>query len=161
MRGRYGKPALQDEPSLRFNLSHSEDQVLYAFAYHQEVGIDIEQIRPLGDIDGLAHHVFSAQEQAVLQHLCPPEKEASFYACWTRKEAFIKALGMGFSMPLDSFDVTVRHDEAPLLLQVRERPEDVTRWTFYQLPIDGPYAATLAIEGHINAVVCWRWETGE
>jgi len=103
----HGKPALarpQGARDLRFNLSHCEDVAVYAFADGAEVGIDVEALRVLPDADDVAMRFFSANERAAYQRLSLHERPQGFFNCWTRKEAFIKALGSGLSHPLDSFD---------------------------------------------------------
>ena len=98
-----GKPALAVEhnrDSIRFNVSHSNDLVLYAVTRDQEVGVDLEHVRPLADMEKIAKRFFTARECAVLELISPEARETAFYTCWTRKEAYLKALGGGlFSSP--------------------------------------------------------------
>jgi 4'-phosphopantetheinyl transferase len=95
--GPSGKPALADPTSLRFNLSHSADLALFAFASDCEVGIDVERIRPLPDMEQIAIRQFRAQEAAELLALPAGRREPAFFRCWTRMEAVGKALGEGLS----------------------------------------------------------------
>ncbi|MGH9396575.1 MAG: 4'-phosphopantetheinyl transferase family protein [Terriglobia bacterium] len=108
--GRCGKPALRaerDHPPLRFNLSHSHGMALYAFAEAREVGIDIEFIRPgFGGME-VAERFFSASEVSDLHALPLDLRAHGFFACWTKKEAYVKACGAGLQIPLDSFDVSL------------------------------------------------------
>lgn len=147
----YGKPQLAvvgEEPALHFNLSHSGEIALYAFARHYHLGIDVEQMRANLEWDALAQHVFSPYEQATLARLPASEQLPAFFRGWTRKEAFIKARGMGLSLPLDQFDVTLTPDEPAQLLATRDDPQEVTRWTLSDLPCPAGYAAALAVGGH-------------
>ena len=106
--GRYGKPELAEEPEqgrLRFNLSHSRGLVCCAVTRELDVGIDVEgSVRDV-DVDGLAEQVFSADEVACLQQLVGCARREAFFAIWTLKEAYIKAVGRGLSIPLDAFSV--------------------------------------------------------
>jgi len=108
--GPYGKPALAPpfaDPDLRFNLSHSGNIAAYAFSHGHEVGIDIEAIRTLSEADEIAASTFSRSENAAYLALSPSDRMQGFFNCWTRKEAFIKAVGDGLSYPLDRFDVSL------------------------------------------------------
>jgi 4'-phosphopantetheinyl transferase len=100
----HGKPLLVDGPP--FSLSHSRDMMLLAIG-DAEVGCDIEWIDPALDWAPLAGTFFTASEGAALAALPPEAARRAFFACWARKEAFVKALGLGLSYPLDAFDVSV------------------------------------------------------
>ncbi len=104
-----GKPALA-EPKIEdfgFNLSHSGDLALYAFAPGAPIGVDVEIIRPVDEMDAIAKRFFSPLEYDMLQRVPPVDQIEAFFCCWTRKEAYIKAEGLGFWIPLDSFAVSV------------------------------------------------------
>lgn len=153
----YGKPyiaATTDTPSVQFNLSHSGDIVFYAVARHYHLGVDVERIRPEMDWAALAQHVFSPVEQRTLATLLPAEQVPAFFRGWTRKEAFIKARGMGLSLPLDQFDVTLAPDKPAQLLATRDDPHDAARWTLRDMPCPTGYAAALAVAGHDWRCLC-------
>ncbi len=157
----YGKSALAfptREPPLKFNVSHSHDFALYAFAYAREVGIDIEYMRAGIDYEQLARVCFSPFERAVLQSLPLDMKQQAFFNCWTRKEAYIKARGMGLSLALDLFDVSMKPGEPAVLLNSREDPRETTRWEFRELPASPGYVSALAVEGHEWHLRCWQWQ---
>ena len=122
VRGARGKPALANSggDSLRFNLSHSEDLAVYALSSGREVGVDVEAIRPLPppDADAIAACFFSRREYAAYRALDACDRPLGFFQCWTRKEAFIKALGEGLSHPLDSFDVSLAPGAPAELLRI-------------------------------------------
>lgn len=108
--GAYGKPALAETtvPSdLCFNLAHSGTLAVYAIALGRNVGVDVEQIRPEFSGDDVARRYFSQQEVTDLRSLPPDARALGFFQCWTRKEAYLKALGTGLQTPLDSFSVTL------------------------------------------------------
>jgi 4'-phosphopantetheinyl transferase len=105
-----GKPfiACPENPGLFFNLSHSGNQVVYAFSKHPETGIDIERIREVEAIDRLARNYFSAEEYAILVNLPGREKNRAFIKIWSIKEALIKASGWPLEQGLLAFDVAVQ-----------------------------------------------------
>jgi 4'-phosphopantetheinyl transferase len=108
--GRHGKPALSGKEAssgLCFNLSHSAGLAVYAIAKERNLGIDVEHVRPDSAGDDIAQRYFSAREVSDLRTLPPEERVAGFFHCWTRKEAYLKATGMGLQIPLDSFSVSV------------------------------------------------------
>jgi 4'-phosphopantetheinyl transferase len=146
----YGKPALDlsQEPALHFNLSHSHELVLYAFTYSREIGIDIEYMRPAIAYEELARHSFSLHEQAALRSLPAEAQREGFFNCWTRKEAYIKARGMGLSLDLRLFDVSLKPGEPAALLQSRESKRETDRWSMLTLAPGTDYASALAVEGH-------------
>ncbi len=147
----YGKPELA--PSLQnnllhFNLSHTHDLIVYAFTYIRNVGIDIEYMRTTIEYEQLAKRYFSPFENAELQRLPVFLRQQAFFHCWSRKEAYIKARGLGLSLALDSFDVTVEPGAPAKLLASRESAQETNRWLFASLPMDPQYAGTLVAEGH-------------
>ncbi len=155
----YGKPALVTQPDremLKFNLSHSSDLVLYAVTRGRSVGIDVERIRPLPDITGMAKRFFSLQEFAMFRALPKHLQLEVFFTCWTRKEAYIKARGEGLSLPLDQFDVSFIPGEPAVLLKTLEDPQEARRWSLHALPSAPGYEAALAIEG--QGCHLWYWQ---
>jgi 4'-phosphopantetheinyl transferase len=160
--GGHGKPALTAEfarPSsgaLHFNLSHSEDVALYAFARGREVGVDIEYKRAESATAEVARTVFSAREMAALGALPRGRWVDAFFACWARKEAYLKACGQGLSLPTDQFDVTVGPDGEAALLETRNDAHEAARWSLRDLSVGPTYAATVAVEGRDWELKCWR-----
>ncbi len=157
----YGKPALAFPTltlPLYFNISHSHDLALYAFAYARELGVDVEYMRSDIEYMSLARHSFSAYENQVLHTLSSADLPQGFFNCWTRKEAYIKARGMGLSLPLDQFDVSLAPGEPAALLASREDPLAPQRWSFQSLDPTPGYAAALAVAGHDWQLSCWRYE---
>lgn len=143
--GSHGKPELAEPSHLRFNLAHSANLVLYAFTLNAALGIDVECIR--GDIEGtlIAEQFFTPTECAALRALPENEQLEAFFRCWTRKEAFVKANGLGLSFDLDEFEVSLKADEPSALLSVRGDAACASRWTMHSfLPADG-FVATVAV----------------
>jgi len=112
----YGKPALP-EGRLRFNVSHSAGLALIAVSAHRELGVDIERMNRRVAEERIAERFFSPNEAAKLRALPVEEQTHAFFRCWTRKEAYIKARGMGLALPLHSFDVTLGPDEPAAILR--------------------------------------------
>ncbi|MCS6806443.1 MAG: 4'-phosphopantetheinyl transferase superfamily protein [Acidobacteriota bacterium] len=157
---RYGKPQLDgDDPNnlLRFNLSHSHGLALMAFALNRELGIDVEWLRADLACDDIAKRFFSPAEQAALRALPAAQRLQGFFNCWTRKEAYIKAIGTGLSMPLDQFDVSLAPGEPARLLAVRSQPSQMQRWSLEALDLGPDFAAAVAVEGHGWQLRCWQW----
>lgn len=129
--GKYGKPEIDrtNVPNvIRFNISHSDDVVAFAFSDDHEIGVDIEAIRDFPDMNDVAEHCFSPAEFATYRELNEGEAIDAFYACWTRKEAFIKAIGKGLSYSLDNFDVSLAPDDYAELLRVEEKTGSESGW---------------------------------
>jgi 4'-phosphopantetheinyl transferase len=145
--GPFGKPELPDAP-LRFNLSHSGDLALCAVTRGRAVGVDVEQLRPVADCEQLAARYFSPEEHAALVQLSAAARSRAFLACWTRKEAYVKARGDGLSFPLDAFAVSLAPGTAPALLRHRLDATEVDRWSFAALEPEPGYVGALAVEGH-------------
>jgi 4'-phosphopantetheinyl transferase len=104
--GDNGKPRLANQ-ALQFSVSHCDDVALFAFSPDAEVGVDIEAIRPVREADAIAVQFFSPLEHAGYAALAPRDRLLGFFRVWTRKEAYVKALGVGFSMALERFDLSV------------------------------------------------------
>jgi 4'-phosphopantetheinyl transferase len=141
----YGKPALEgpaDRAPLYFNLSHSHQLVLYAVAYGRDLGIDVEYVRPDFARDQIAEQFFSPRENVELRTLPQAQHTIGFFNCWTRKEAYIKARGLGLSLPLDQFDVSLTPGAPAVLWQTRDIPAEAARWSLWEL-YPGPGSCSL------------------
>jgi len=148
--GAFGKPSLQEDANgvrLRFNASHSQDLALIAVAARREVGVDVEQVRSDLDTGDIASRFFSPSEIRALEKLPETDRAFGFFQCWTRKEAFIKAVGMGLSLPLSCFDVSLGPGVEAKLLAMREKTEDVRRWAMRELIPMERFVTALVAEG--------------
>jgi 4'-phosphopantetheinyl transferase len=157
---KYGKPSLSRETGgdlLRFNLAHSHGVALCAVTRGREVGVDLEFVRE--DFAGLdlAERFFSPHEVSALRALAPEARTSAFFACWTRKEAYIKARGEGLSHPLHRFAVSLTPGEPAALLSADDDPGEVARWSLLDLSPGAAYRAVLAVEGAAPSLRCWRW----
>ena len=148
--GEYGKPALASEHVLRFNLSHSHEVALLAVALDAELGVDVEHIRADFASEDIARRFFSRTEVQIFNALPAEQRVAAFFRCWTRKEAYIKAIGKGLSQALDEFDVTLAPDIPAALLRAQD--DDPSRWLLSDIDAGAGYAAALAIEAPIIEV---------
>jgi 4'-phosphopantetheinyl transferase len=118
--GAFGKPSLEPAAGLAqcsFNLSHSEDVALIAMGNGAAVGVDIECWRAMPDAVDLARHHFAAAEIAAVEETAQSQRDGLFLSIWTRKEACLKAIGMGLSSPTNSFDVGA-HDNCQTLVRI-------------------------------------------
>ena len=145
--GAYDKPTLVTELALQFNVSHSHEGLVIAFCWETAVGVDIEYInRKLDDMDNIARRFFSAAESAAYLSAADSEKPDTFFNCWTRKEAFIKAVGQGLSFPLDEFEVSLLPAEPARLLNVRGSEQEAARWSMKSFDPFPGYRAALIVE---------------
>jgi 4'-phosphopantetheinyl transferase len=152
----YGKPLLPDN-RLQFNLAHSGGLALFVFTLHDEVGVDIERERDLRDALAIAERFFSPSERAVLRELPDSERVPAFFRCWTRKEAFIKAVGEGLSYPLADFDVTLASGDPARLLSIRGSEEEARRWSLHSLDLPAGYCGAVALRSTEVRLESWRF----
>ncbi|MBV9049952.1 MAG: 4'-phosphopantetheinyl transferase superfamily protein [Solirubrobacterales bacterium] len=149
-RGPAGKPYLLEPSfarSLRFNLAHSDGFAVFAATVGREVGIDVERVHEHPDLFAVAAGCFSPYEQATLTATPLPDRTAAFYRCWTRKEAYVKAIGAGLQAKLDDFDVGFAADDPPALRRVAWQLSEPTHWRMEALNLP---------PGYIGAVVYRR-----
>jgi 4'-phosphopantetheinyl transferase len=134
-----GKPLLEQPTGtseLFFNVSHSDAVALFTFAIHGEVGVDVERIKVLNDREEIARRFFAPGEYAALSVV--PNKDLAFYRCWTRKEAYLKARGVGIFGGLKDFEVSIAAEEPARLLRVRESSTEAQEWRMHELiPCEG------------------------
>lgn len=144
-----GKPYLPTVPSLQFNLAHSHDKAVYAFALDQALGIDIEKMRDTYNPD-IVQRYFSPQEKAQFAQVAEQEKTQAFYRVWARKEAVIKASGKGLSQSLSTFSVSVKDEMETLVL------ENET-WSLMPLHIHPQYQSALVSQQKVNCLYFWHF----
>ena len=145
--GEHGKPALAspwDKSQLRFNLSHSTGLALIAVSMRHEIGVDVEHIsRKVGQMQDIAKRYFAPGEYERLCALPREEQRRAFFHCWTRKEAYLKAVGAGLTQSLKNFEVSLG-DEAKL---VWIKEGDTGDWTLRHIEPAKGYVGAVAIAG--------------
>ena|SRR3990167_4611649 len=134
-----GKPYIINS-ALKFNVSHSHEKALYIFTWNREVGIDVEYMGRHHDLPAIAQRFFSSEEQALLAQVDPSNYVKAFYTIWTRKEAYIKAKGVGLSQALDSFAVNISEPAKFLRLPPGEN------WFLENVALDGPYCGACVVK---------------
>lgn len=135
-------PTRAGEPPLHFNLAHCQDFAVLAVSRDAPVGVDVELIRPITEH---AERYFSKAEQTALATLSGDAWWRGFYQCWTRKEAFVKALGRGLLIPLEDFDVTLIPGEPARLLRYENEPHAPQRWELRHLEFHSGFIGALAM----------------
>lgn len=154
---KFGKPSLVDydgEGSLEFNLSHSQELAVCAVVRNHHIGVDIEKLKELPDADQIARRFFSKGEYARFVDVSEDQKMEAFFNCWTRKEAYIKAVSEGLSFPLDQFDVTLRPEEPPKILAIDGDPQKAAHWYLGSfVPMPG-YRGAFAMQG-LELDICY------
>jgi 4'-phosphopantetheinyl transferase len=146
--GPQGKPALAatcDGSGLSFNASHSHDLALYAVARGRRVGVDVEHLREIREARDIARRYFTPAEAERLDATHRPAAE--FLRLWTRKEAVIKAVGVGLSMPLNCFDLSAVAGDGTAAFDVRDPSARGAVWTLYEVGPGAEYHGAVVVEG--------------
>lgn len=165
--GANGKPFLAAPPAgappvpggLQFNLSNSDELALVAFCRGAELGTDVERLRPMPDGLDIAERFFSAAERRTLAAQPPDERDRAFFRCWTRKEAYLKAVGDGITVRLDGFDVTLAAAEPPRILSIDGDPARGAAWELVHVEPAPGYLGALALPARAGGwrLAGWRW----
>ncbi len=146
---RWGKPSVGSKfgkPPVRFSVSRSGNLSLVAVSFGNEIGVDLERVREDVECDKVAETCFSPSESKVLRELPASLRRRAFFNCWTRKEAYVKGLGKGVSVPLTKFDVSLAPGEDINLLNVEWDPADTSRWRLGELQLGSEYVGALAVK---------------
>ncbi|MBE9105759.1 4'-phosphopantetheinyl transferase superfamily protein [Nostoc cf. edaphicum LEGE 07299] len=147
-----GKPVLADtfaDSGLAFNLSHSQGLGLCAVNCTREIGVDLEYIRPMSDLEALAKRFFLPREYKMLRSLSPNLQQEVFFRYWTCKEAYLKATGDGLSQ-LEQIEVSLTLTE-PAKLQIAED------WSLFELVPANNYVAAVAVANLGWDLKCWQY----
>ena len=147
-----GKPVLALDTRMNFNVTHSSDMAAIALALDCRIGIDLEEIRPLPDLEDIAKRFFCSEESAEILSYSARERESSFFRCWTRKEAYIKAVGEGLHMPLDSFRVAVKSGDCAKFIHIGGDAKAAEAWTLHDLNLASNCAAAVAYEDRVRSL---------
>jgi len=157
---RYGKPALRHEPgeiALHFNVSHSSGTGLIAITCDREVGVDIQRVRAAIAMMQIAEHFLSPMEVRAVSALPELARYDMFYRCWTRKEAYAKARGVGLSLNMQGFAVPLEPGGAQGFLHASDAAS-FTLWSFRDIPVGAGYAAAVVIQGQLRQPTCWQFQ---
>jgi 4'-phosphopantetheinyl transferase len=157
----HGKPSLAGSARhalLQFNLAHSGDLALLAVTRVGPIGVDVEEIREVKEVDDLVARFFSVRESALFQGLPAAEKPAAFFNLWTRKEALLKATGDGITGGLNRVEVTFLASETARLLALNGVAADAEPWTLEALHPQAGAVGAVALRARNVSVTCWRWE---
>lgn len=159
-----GKPLLASETMGRrcesdpsFNLSHSNDLALYAITLGREVGVDVEHVKPLHELETIAEQNFSPAEFDIFESVSPDKKLDTFYRYWTRKEAYIKAIGEGLSVPLGSFSVSPERGSPIQSTSSPIAPLRTSDWVFRDLRPSPEYIGSLAFKSPDVTLCMWTF----
>ena len=155
-----GKPALAgtlDGRTLHFNLSHSDGLALFAVARRFALGVDVERIRPIPEIDQIAGKFFSARESAMLNALPAEQKLEAFFNCWTRKEAYLKATGEGIADALAQIEVSLVPGPTAQLLNIAGEAREASSWSLHPLAPAPGFTGAVAVKARDSKLACWRW----
>lgn len=160
----FGKPFLVGGDArvpLQFNMSHSGKVVLVSLACERHIGVDVEEVRPLDDLTSIAESNFTRQECAFVLRHAPEDRGRAFYRCWTRKEAYVKAVGKGLSIPLKSFDVSNSVAQCEQRLPRKADTDEVESWWLVDVEVPAGYLAAVAVEKGFDRLVYAEWRAGE
>lgn len=148
--GYNGKPELAEKTGLQFNVSHSGRRWYLAVAEGRRLGVDVERVRPDFATFEIANRFFAPREVADLTTFPAEERANAFFRCWTRKEAFIKAIGAGLGFPLQEFVVSL--GESAELRSISGSIDAALEWSMEALIAPEGYCAALAVEGPVSEV---------
>jgi 4'-phosphopantetheinyl transferase len=158
VQGIYGKPFMRsEEEEIHFNISHSEGLSILGFSKEAPLGVDIEIIREIPERDEIAEKYFSKKENNIYKTIPEEYRTKAFFNCWTRKEAFIKAIGEGFSKPLDQFDVTFLSNEKTKLISIDGDTRKADEWSLQELKTAQGYVSAFAVKKRKFRLSCWTW----
>lgn len=154
-----GKPVLKTHPGLHFNLSHSGEMALLGVTTLAEIGVDIERRRVLSDRDAIARSYFAPGECRALASLAGDARDLGFFLCWTRKEAYVKAVGDGIAFGLDRFEVTLDPDGTVRFVTLDGSAEAAAGWSLHDLAPAPGYAGAAAVRAHPKELIGWTFDT--
>lgn len=157
--GERGKPRLA-EGGVEFNLSHSEEMALLAVTSAVPVGVDVEALRRMEDALKISERFFSAAERGVLAACPEGERDAAFFRCWTRKEAYVKAVGDGIVLGLDRFDVSLDEGAGARFLALDGDASRAAQWSLIHVDPGDGYVGALAMPAHPRVVRGFDWRPG-
>jgi 4'-phosphopantetheinyl transferase len=155
-RDRFGKPSLAHRTDVTFNMAHADSVALIAVTVGRPVGVDVERVTELDDAFEVAEICFAPAERRVLHAVPAAQVSDTFFNCWTRKEAFIKAVGTGLSAPLKAFEVALEPGTPARLCRVSGSERVAASWTMEALQPAPGYVGALAVRRRNVRVTTWQ-----
>ncbi len=153
-----GKPSMApscNQERITFNLSHSDTLALYGIRRGHPIGVDIEYMRPMEDVDKLAQRFFSPREYGLIASLSSPDKENTFFRFWTAKEAFLKATGDGISGGLNQIELDLGVDGLIRFLRIHDDTQMVANWSLFPITI-GYYIGAVVTQGGLRQILYYQ-----
>lgn len=144
---KHGKPFLKYYQNIQFNMSYSNDIICYAFTLSHPIGVDVEWQNTVLDIDSVADLALTPAEKKFFTDLKAEKKSLTFYEIWAKKEALIKAMGLGLSYPIDTIDIIHTPSSVPIYLDGKE-------WYLYPVKELSGYSCAVAIDHKLHKVTC-------
>lgn len=142
--GSKGKPGVATPNGLEFNVAHSAGLALLAVTMDCDIGIDVERIRPMPRLEEVSAHCFCAEEASDLMSVSPRVRDRAFFLGWTRKEAYLKAIGAGLSLEMNSFRVALRPNEPARIMHINHDLRLAQKWSLCSLELGPTHAGALA-----------------
>ncbi|MGE3164974.1 MAG: 4'-phosphopantetheinyl transferase superfamily protein [Planctomycetota bacterium] len=160
--GVHGRPELAapfDRAGLTFNLAHSHGMAICAVTHGGGLGVDLERVRAEVATEAIARRYFATAEVAALLSVPERERARAFFRIWTRKEAYLKAVGTGIAGVLQSFEVNLEPGPAARFVAHYREPSETSRWMLFDiadLEEYPEYAASLVVEvGAASSIRRW------
>lgn len=155
-----GKPRLKTaagETGIQFNLSHSEGLAIYVFTCDRRVGVDVECIRVVDEMEQIVEQFFSARERALFRVLPAGVKQEMFFNLWTRREAFLKAIGNGLSYPPDTFDALRGGEDSDHSSAMAGGAQAGPGWSVLDVRPASRFVGAVVVDGAMWETRCWQW----
>lgn len=154
---KFNKPYIKNNLHIHFNISHSNDLIIFAFTISHQIGTDIENIKLIEEIDSISKLVFSEIEYYQWKNTPEENKIFSFYQLWTYKESIIKAIGTGFSYNTRNFTIEKTEKNTKIIFHEKEKFNIPDSWTIENIPIDNNYYAAFATPQNVSLIKYFEW----
>jgi 4'-phosphopantetheinyl transferase len=154
----FGKPRLAPPRGIGFNMSHSGGIVLIGVARDLAIGVDVEALRDVPERPNIVRRYFHPGEAADFATLSENQAEQAFFRCWSRKEAVVKALGLGMSLDLHRYRVTCLPDAAPDVLALEGDADSAAAWSLLDLDPAPGHVGAVAARAKPLAVRCLTFD---
>lgn len=149
----YGKPDVAVSSTvadIRFNLSHSNNLAVFAFVKNRRIGIDVEQVQEIPDMEGVVNLCFSEFEKEWFYKISPAERKNIFYKIWTTKEAYMKAIGKGFSFSPVKINLELNSKNETIFKEIIE--DHLKRWKLFSFRPKPDFISSIVVENNDYAI---------